>query len=106
MGKQLTYMHTKSGTRAPASRCLVLLILQLTVVVTPCTTTNAEYLWVSVGCGNCAQLGGVLLGHGTHDVPVKLLARAAVQPKAQRRMILFVKLTPAVLGRSRFLESC
>lgn len=81
-------------------------MLYLTVVVTHGTTTNVEYLWVSVGYGNHPQLDWVLLDQGTHDVPVKLLARAAVQPKAQQRTMCFVKLTHAVLGRSRFLESC
>lgn len=76
------------------------------MVVTHGTTTNGECLWVSVGYGNHAQLGWVLLDQGTHDVLVKLLARAIVQPKAQQRMMCFVKLTHVVLGRSRFLESC
>lgn len=55
-----------------------------TVVVPRCTTTRAEDLWVSVGRGNHAQLGWVLLDQGAHDVPVKLLARLQVHRKLSR----------------------
>ena len=63
-------------------------------------------IWVSVGRGNCAQLGLAFLDPGTHKVLVKLLATAVVHLKAQQRRIRFVTLAQAVIGRSRFLESC
>lgn len=99
---QAANLHSQEAWPQDAGLQMSCVVCAIPIVVVPrCTTTNAEDLWVSAGRGNHAQLGWVLLDQGTHDVPVKLLARAAIPPKARQRTIRFVKLTHAVRSRSR-----